>query len=145
MQVWAKYGVLAMVSVTGVARWNPPTDNTPAYYTTAPMRDPAPLLSGDQLTGPYFAHPYQVTAYKMAAKVDKVLFTQPCYCRCDIALHHRSLHSCFEGTHGAVCATCMRQAVYTYQQTKLGKTPEQIRQGIMRGEWQNVDVEAASL
>ena len=26
-------------------------------------------MSGQQLSGPYFAHSYQVTAYKMAAKI----------------------------------------------------------------------------
>lgn len=145
MFLWARYGVLAMVAVAGTARWNPPTESTPAYYSTAPRQSPTPLLHGDQLTGPYFAHPYQVTAYQMAAKVEKVLFTQPCYCRCDLALHHKSLHSCFEGTHGAVCSTCMRQAMYTYQQTELGKTPAEIRGGIMRGEWQRVDVQNATL
>lgn len=145
MHVLAKYGVLAMVTVAGTAHWNAPTENTPAYFSTAPKSGYAPLMSGDQLTGPYFSHPYQVKAYQMAAKVEKALFAQPCYCRCDLALHHKSLHSCFEGTHGAVCATCMRQAIYTYQQTKLGKTPQQIRQGIMNGDWQNVDVESASL
>ena len=145
MHTWGRYGVLARVTVTGAAHWNDPTENTPAYYNAAPSRGTAPLLSGDQLTGPPFSHPYQVTAYKMAAKVEKVLFTQPCYCRCDLALHHKSLHSCFEGTHGAVCANCMRQAVYTYQQTKLGKTPAQIREGIMHGDWQNVDVQSATL
>lgn len=145
MHAWARYGVLAVVTGAGAAHWNAPTETTPAYYTAAPARGAPPLLSGDQLTGAYFSHPYQVTAYQMAAKVEKVLFTQPCYCRCDIALHHKSLHSCFEGTHGAVCATCMRQAVYTYQQTQLGKTPAQIRQGIEHGDWQNVDVASAKL
>lgn len=145
MHTWLRYGALAALTVTGTAHWNAPEENTPAYYSTAPARDTAPLLSGDQLTGPYFAHDYQVTVYKMAAKVERVLFAQPCYCRCDLALKHKSLHSCFEGTHGAVCATCMRQAVYTYQQTKLGKTPAQIRQGIMHGDAQNVDVQNASL
>ncbi len=145
MYIWARYGVLAMVTVAGTARWNAPTNNTPAYYSVAPRSGNAPLLSGKQLTGPFFSHPYQVTAYKMAAAVEKALFAQPCYCRCDVAMRHKSLHSCFEGTHGAVCATCMRQAVYTYQQTRLGRTPAQIRAGIMRGEWQNVDVEHAAL
>ena len=145
MYVWARYAVLATVTVTGTARWNAPTENIPAFYSTAPKSDYAPLLHGEQLTGPFFSHPYQVGAYKMAAKVEKALFAQPCYCRCDLALHHKSLHSCFEGTHGAVCATCMRQAVYTYQQTQRGETPAHIRQGIMRGEWQNVDVESATL
>jgi hypothetical protein len=35
--------------------------------------------------------------------------------------------------------------VYSYQQTKLGRTPAQIRAGIERGEWQTVDLEKAAL
>ncbi len=104
-----------------------------------------PVLKGDQLTGSYFTHPYQVTAYKIAEKIPSVLHQLPCYCRCDRALGHKSLHSCFEGTHGAACATCMREAVFAYQQTKLGKTPTEIRGAIERGEWQNVDVVNATL
>lgn len=142
---WVKYGLFALAVSSTAVRWNPPTDNLPAYYTGAPHTRPDhTLLSGDQLTGQYFSHPYQVMAYQMAAKVEAVLYQQPCYCRCDIALHHKSLHSCFEGTHGAVCATCMRQAVYTYQQTKLGKSPQQIREGIEQGEWRDVDVQSAT-
>jgi hypothetical protein len=102
-------------------------------------------MSGSQLTGPYFQHNYQVVAYKMAAKVSNVLYQQPCYCRCDREMGHNSLHSCFEGTHGAACSTCMKEGVYTYQQTKLGKTPTQIRAGIERGDWKQVDLEKAAL
>jgi hypothetical protein len=39
----------------------------------------------------------------------------------------------------------MREAVYSYQQTMLGRTPAQIRAGIERGEWQTVDLEKAAL
>jgi len=145
MHGWVRYGVLGLATVGAAAKWVPPTDSTPAHYLSAPRYGTAHVMSGDQLTGEYFSHPYQVIAYEMAAKVEKVLYEQPCYCRCDLALHHKSLHSCFEGTHGAVCATCMRQAVYAYQQTKLGKTPEEIRAGIERGEWKDVDVENAKL
>jgi hypothetical protein len=145
MHVWLRYTLLATATVAAATHWVPGTDTTPAYYTVAPHRAAHPLLAGDQLTGPYFQHPYQVIAYQMAAKVEKVLYYQPCYCRCDRALLHKSLHSCFEGTHGAECATCMRQAIFTYQQTKAGKTPEQIRDAIRRGEAENVDVFNASL
>lgn len=117
----------------------------PAYNAKSPSKPLPPILSGSQLAGPYFSHPYQVTAYKMAAKIPTVLHQQPCYCRCDRAMGHNSLHSCFEGTHGAACSTCMREAVYAYQQTKKGKTPAQIRAGIERGDWQDVDLENASL
>ena len=145
MNTWCRYGLLAIVTATTTVKWVGPTADTPAYYAVAPHHGYPPLMSGQQLTGPFFSHPYQVVAYQMAAKVEGVLFQQPCYCRCDLALRHKSLHSCFEGTHGAVCATCMRQAVYAYQQTQLGKTPEQIRTGISRGDYKDVNVEAAAL
>lgn len=145
MSAWLRYGVLALVTTSATVKWVGPTENTPAYYSVPPRQGYPPLMRGAQLTGPYFSHSYQVMAYQMAARVEKVLFQQPCSCRCDLALHHKSLHSCFEGTHGAVCATCMRQAVYAYQQTQAGKSPQEIREGVARGEWQNVDVENATL
>ena len=38
----------------------------------------------------------------------------------------------------------MREIFYTYQQTKAGKKPAEIRAGIVRGDWQNVDLNKAS-
>ena len=38
----------------------------------------------------------------------------------------------------------MKEAFYTYQQTKLKKTPAQIRAGIIKGEWKAIDLEAAA-
>jgi hypothetical protein len=35
---------------------------------------------------------------------------------------------------------CMGEALYTYEQTRAGKTPAQIREGIERGDWQHVDL-----
>lgn len=145
MAAWLRIGALALVTGTATVTWMPPSDAVPAHYTVSLKHGFPPLLSGDQLSGPLFNRPYKVLVYQMAAKVEGVLFQQPCYCRCDRALGHKSLHSCFEGTHGAVCATCMRQAVYAYQQTQLGKTPKEIRAGIDRGDWQQVDVENATL
>jgi hypothetical protein len=39
----------------------------------------------------------------------------------------------------------MKETVYAYHQTKLGRTPTQIRAGIERGDWQDVDLEKATL
>jgi hypothetical protein len=133
------------VAVVASAQWSNPADDIPAYNAGSPTQPLPPILSGGQLTGPYFQHAYQVVAYKMAAKIPAVLHQQPCYCRCDRAMGHNSLHSCFETTHGAACSTCMREAIYSYQQTKQGKTPAQVRAGIERGEWQNIDLDAAAL
>ena len=137
--------VLGLVALAASAQWNNPAEDIPAYNAWAPKGPLPALLSGTELTGPYFAHAYQVTVYKMAAKVPGVLYQEPCYCRCDREMGHKSLHSCFEGTHGAACSTCMKEAVYSYQQTKMGKTPAQIRAGIEKGEFMKVDLEKAAL
>jgi len=140
-------GCLAVVLVTvaASAQFGDPAQDIPAYNAAAPTHALPPVLSGTQLTGIYFSHSYQVTAYKMAAKIPAVLHQQPCYCRCDREMGHNSLHSCFEGTHGAACSTCMKEAVYAYQQTQLHRTPAQIRAGIERGEWMNINLEAVTM
>ena len=112
----------------------------PAYHTQPPVG-----ALPDTLDPARFDNPVTKNAYALAGKVKKVLYQQPCYCHCDRALGHNSLHSCFEDTHGAACSTCMREAVYAYQQTQNGKTPAQIRAGIERGEWQDIDLEKAAL
>jgi len=72
-----------------------------------------------------------------------VIYQQPCYCYCD-RMGHKSLHSCFEGTHGAQCTTCMKELYYTYQMTKQHKTAQQIRKGIIAGEWKLVALQSAA-
>jgi Protein of unknown function with PCYCGC motif len=136
---------LGLVTIAASAQWTNPSDDVPAYNAKAPVKPLPAVLSGDQLTGIYFTHPYQVTVYKMAAAIPVVLHQQPCYCHCDRAMRHNSLHSCFEGTHGAACSTCMKEVIYAYELTKKGQTPAQIRAGIERGEWQDVDLQKAAL
>ena len=143
---------LGVIALAASAQWGSAgvgspqsAQDIPAYNAAAPSRPLPPIMSGNQLSGPSFTHEYQVTAYKMAAKIPAVLHQQPCYCRCDREMGHNSLHSCFEGTHGAACSTCMKEGVFAYQMTKKGKTPTQIRAAIERGEWMNVDLEKAAL
>ena len=136
---------LVLVTLAASAQFSDPASDVPAYNAAAPTRPLPAVLTGSQLTGPYFAHAYQFTAYKMAAKVPNVLFQELCYCRCDRAMGHNSLHSCFEGTHGAECSTCMKEAVYAYRETRKGHTPAQIRAGIERGEWMNIDLDSVSM
>ena len=140
-------GILALglVAIAASAQWSNPAEDIPAYNAAAPSRPMPPVMQGDHLQGPYFQHQYQVVAYRMAAKIPAVLHQQPCYCRCDREMNHNSLHSCFEGTHGAACSTCMKEAVFSYQETKKGRTPAQIRAEIEKGAWMNVDLEKAAL
>ena len=38
----------------------------------------------------------------------------------------------------------MKELFYAYEQTKLKKTPAQIRAGIIKGEWKSVDLETVA-
>jgi len=126
------------------AQFIDPQQDVPAYHAEEPAKGEAlpPILSGSQLSGQFFRQRWQVEVYKQAAQIPGVLYQLPCYCRCDRALGHSSLHSCFEGTHGAICATCAAEEAYAYKMTKLGRTPQQIREGIERREYESIDLDA---
>ncbi len=133
-------GFIALLAVVCVAQG----DHVPAYnHHPLAAGDALPILPKDQLWGEAFQYPYQVHAYELAAKIPNVIYQLPCYCYCE-RIGHTSLHTCFETNHGAHCGICMKEAYYAYQQTKLKKTPAQIREGIIKGEWKAIDLEAAS-
>ncbi|HVW76767.1 MAG TPA: CYCXC family (seleno)protein [Alloacidobacterium sp.] len=135
--------VVGLVTVASYAQWSNPADDIPAYHPAPPTQagQMPPILSGKQLQGEAFRYPWQVKVYQQAARVPKVLYQLPCYCHCDKALGHTSLHSCFEGLHGAECSTCAKEGAYAYKMTKLGKTPKEIREGVERGDYQSIDLE----
>jgi len=103
-----------------------------------------PILTKDQLWGPNAQFAYQTHAYELAAKIPKIIYQQPCYCYCDRGMGHNSLHSCFSGTHGAQCGTCLKELYYAYMMHKQGKTARQIRAGIIKGEWKQFDLAMAA-
>jgi hypothetical protein len=147
MRRWPAFRwTLALLAVTltaaSYAQWSDPAGDVPAYHPSAPLHVSAlpPILSGAKLTGPSFQYPWQVHVYQKAAKVGNVLYQLPCNCRCDRALGHTSLRSCFEGLHGAECSTCAKEGLFAYQQTRLGKTPAQIRAAIARHEYESIDL-----
>lgn len=109
--------------------------NSPSYHAQPP-RGPLPAT----LNPSQFTDPRVQNAYAMAAKVKRVLFQQPCYCYCDKGFGHHSLLDCYTGSHAAECEVCLMEGIYAYQQTKLGKTPGQIRAAIKRGEWKTVNL-----
>jgi hypothetical protein len=119
----------------------------PAYNKTAPAKGeklPA-ILTKDQLWGENGQSPFQTHAYELASKIPAVIHQMPCYCHCD-RMGHKSLRSCFEGTHGAECDICLKELYYVYGQKKKGQTVAQIRKGVIAGEWKKVtEEEAASL
>ena len=140
---WLLALVLAGATAMSYAQWTNPADEIPAYHPSAPLKVSSlpPILSGSRLTGENFRYPWQVHVYQDAAKVSSVLYQLPCNCRCDRSLGHTSLRSCFEGVHGTECSTCAKEGLFAYQQTKLGKTPMQIRGAIERHEYESIPLE----
>ena len=144
-------GMLALATMAVSAPWVVSAEQgaeetrVPAYNPGPPAAGEKlpPILGKDQLWGENEQYPFQSHAYELAAKIQPVIYQLPCYCYCD-RMGHKSLHSCFEGTHGAQCTTCMKELYYAYQMTKQKKTAAQIRKGIIAGEWRQVDLQAAA-
>jgi hypothetical protein len=108
----------------------------PAFHTQVPA-GPLPDTLDPELFTAYVVQ----NAYRVAAHVKKLLYQQPCYCHCDQSQGHGSLLDCFAGKHGSNCNICMAEDFYTYEQSRKGKTAPQIREGIVNGEWRNVQLD----
>jgi len=139
---------LFLITLSLSAQWAAPPDEAsgvPAYNAGPPAKGSnlPPILTKADLWGSDAKNAYQTHAYELAAKIPNVLHQQPCYCYCD-RMGHNSLHSCFEGTHGAQCGTCLKELYYSFQEHKKGKTAAQIRAGIIKGEWKQIDLETAA-
>jgi hypothetical protein len=136
---------LAVFALTAAsyAQWSNPGEDVAAYHPSAPLRVSAlpPIMSGAKLTGENFRYPWQVHVYQQVARVSSGVYQLPCNCRCDRALGHTSLRSCFEGLHGTECSTCAQEGFFAYQQTKLGKTPAQIRAAIAHHDYEKIDLD----
>lgn len=121
------------------------SEQIPAFHRTAPARGAhlAPIVPRSQRTGETYSEKYQQVAYDVAAKIPRVLYQLPCYCYCD-RIGHKSLRTCYESAHAAHCSTCLKEAYFAYFETKKGKTPKQIREEIIKGEFAPLDLLAAA-
>lgn len=97
----------------------------PAFYETPPSALP-PTLAPDRFTGKTFA------AYKAVREIPNTIAQLPCYCYCDEAHGHKSLHSCYENEHASSCAVCVDEVLMAYQLEKEKRlSPPEIRQAII--------------
>jgi hypothetical protein len=132
---------LAIAAPRAVSRaWQGAEEPVPAFHATVPQGQLPETLGPSEFTEVVVQN-----AYILAARVKKVLYQQPCYCHCDRSQSHTSLLDCFASKHGAGCGVCMREAIYSYDQSHKGKTAAQIRAGIERGEWRDVDMSKYSV
>jgi len=107
----------------------------PAFHAHPP-RGSVPETMNPEL----FSDVIVQNAYRVAAKIKRLLYQQPCYCHCDKSQGHTGLLDCFASKHGAGCNICIYENYYTYEQSRKGKSAAQIREGIIKGEWQSLDV-----
>ena len=111
-----------------------PTD-IPAYHSSPPKEALPETLDPSQ-----FSDVQTQNVYALAAKVKSVLYQQPCYCHCDKEHGHTSLLSCYTDRHASVCPLCQKEAVFSYSESKKGKTAAEIRKEIIDGKWKDVDL-----
>ena len=110
----------------------PPADDhaahrVPAYQSPSEVRNLPPTLAASQFVGK------AREAYEAAKKIPQTLAQLPCYCECDKAFGHKSLHSCFEDDHASSCAVCVDEALLAYKlQKEQNLTPEQVRERIIK-------------
>lgn len=98
----------------------------PAYQLAAEVRSLPPTLASSEFFGK------AREAYGVAKKIPETLAQLPCYCECDKAFGHKSLHTCFVDDHASHCAVCVDEALLAYQLQKVQKlTPEQVREKII--------------
>jgi len=112
-----------------------PAEPVPAFHAQPPSGDLPPTMEPS-----IYSDKLIFNAYAVAGRVKKVLYQQPCYCHCDRSSGHGSLLDCFTSRHGSGCDICQKEAFYSYEQTKKGKSPTQIREAIERGDWEKVDL-----
>ncbi len=146
-RILASAALFLMVTMVSAPWLQSESDQGVPHFNSAPPSagsELPPILTKDQLWGDNAQFPYQTHAYELASRIPKVIYQQPCYCYCDRGMGHNSLHSCFSGTHGAKCGTCLKELYYTYTMNKQGKTARQIRAGIVSGEWKSIDLATAA-
>ena len=98
----------------------------PAFQQVSEIGTLPPTLPANKFVGK------SREAYVAAKEIPATLAQLPCYCECDKAFGHKSLHSCFVDDHASQCAVCVDEALLAYKLQKEEKlTPEQVRDRII--------------
>ena len=113
------------------------TPRVPDYHADLAAARPLPkTLPPEQFTAPHVQ-----AAYRIAQRYPDVLAQQPCYCYCDTGHGHKSLLDCHFDAHSSECMVCLKEALLAGKLHLEGKSAEQIRAAIVRGDWQGVQIQ----
>ena len=116
---------------------DPTAGTIPIYYQSSKDAMPFPAT----LDPAGFKNPEIREAYQAAKDIPEVLAQQPCYCYCQ-RKGHRGLLDCFKTDHAASCNICVKEALLAGEMHRQGKSAEEIRAAIVRGDWANVGAKA---
>ena len=116
-----------------------PTPRIPAHFNNPEEAKPLPEV----LDPKQFSDPVIVAAYGYAKENPEVFAQQPCYCYCDSGIGHKSLLDCYTSDHSVGCALCLKEGLLVHKLLGEGKNSTEIRELIVRGDWQNVKLEVA--
>ena len=78
----------------------------------------------------YASDPEIARVYGMAARIPDVLDGLYCHCECSKHSDHRSLLTCFESDHGAMCDICLGEAELAFRMSQEGRSLAEIRAAI---------------
>ena len=148
----AAFFIYHLVNITSARVPGEPRDSTTTAApgaTGAPNEDAPPFHVDPESAKPFpatqdpsrFPIPFVARAYAIAREMPEVLAQQPCYCHCE-GFGHGSLLDCFASDHGAACTACLKEAFLAEQMTKSERTPQEIRETIMKGLWRLVELES---
>jgi hypothetical protein len=100
-----------------------PTDLPRSVVLAGPAAshgDPASTI----LDASLFPDPRVREVYEKARLVADRLDKMYCYCHCHEEMGHRSLLSCFQGTHAAECGICLREGYQAWSDWQAGRSVE---------------------
>ena len=124
--IWI-YGLLLILVIVAVWRVLGPSTAEAASHP-----DPRAGVTAEKVVAPgrYASNPEIARVYAMAARIPNVLDGLYCHCECSKHSDHRSLLTCFESDHGAMCDICLGEAELAYRMTQEGRSLQEIRAAI---------------
>lgn len=139
------YAIAAVVLLVGM-RLGTMAQQPRKPLVTRPAASVAQSVSHNSRLAPtlpardFSSNPVVEHAYAAAARIEPLLRQLPSYCGHHGKLGRTNLLSLYQTRNASTCNVSLKETFYAYQQSRKGKTASQIRQGIIHGNWQHVNL-----
>jgi hypothetical protein len=115
----------------------PAPQREPAYH----HQPPTGLLPATLDPAQFRNEKVAFVAYCIARKIRGLLYQEPCYCECDQFAGHQSLLDCYTSRHGRGCEKCQAEVFFIYEQSRAGRTADEIRALMDKGDYRKIDTQ----